>query len=99
MARKLAHPVRPAASAVDYDFEHLGISEWDETSPCDEERFKDCASLTEGINGCKPIDTTYENFAEDVVDNPRSDHGFEGEATHRRPAPHDVKRGRYPHRY
>ena len=99
MTRKQALPVRPAASDVDYDFEHLGISERDESAICDEERFKDCANLQEGISGCKPIDTTYENFAEDVVDNPRSDHGFEGEATHRRPAPHDVKRHRFPHRY
>ena len=90
--------VRPGASTVDYDFEHLGISEWDSDTPCDDERFQDEASLAEGVSGMKPIDTTYENFDEDYVFNPRSDHPFEGEATNRHPAPHDVKKGRYPHR-
>jgi len=51
-------------------------------------------SLEEGCNHRMAIDTTYENTSEAYMDVVRSDvTRYED-----RPAPHDVKRGDYPHR-
>ena len=37
-----------------------------------EEQFVECASLEEGVSGCKPIDTLYDNTSEDRINAPRS---------------------------
>ena len=52
-----------------------------------EAEFQAQASIDEGVSGRKSIDTSYENFSQDVVDTPRS-----GNA----PMPADLDS--YPHR-
>ena len=62
-----------------------------------EQKFQECASLEEGINGCASMDTTFENTSEETVTRPRSD-GPETGSTHRHPAPRDTKLGYFPQR-
>lgn len=100
MPKTKSQPMHPSPPVYDdYTHENLRINEYDSDAPFDEARFEATADLVEGVSGVKSIDTSYENYDEDVVVSPRSDHGFEGEATHRRPAARDVRKGLYPHRY
>lgn len=100
MPKQKSTPMHPSAPAYDdYAHENLRQNEYDSDLPFDETVFHAMADAGEGVAGRKAIDTTYENYDEDEVYNPRSDHGFEGEATHRRPAPRDVKSMKYPHRH
>jgi hypothetical protein len=102
-----AKPVYPAPSVGDYVADDLQIVESDSDQMMDVvSSFEMMASLDEGVSGRKRIDTTYENFSESEVEAPRSDWTDDvslrgkpvSSSTVRRPAPYDVKVGRYPHR-
>lgn len=95
--------VTPRPSTRNYVDENLGVYEFDvdnlAPSPDLEGDFHANRSAREGVSGLKAIDTTYENTSEDVVESPRSERDAGDEyATVVRPAPVDVKLGRYPHR-
>lgn len=94
----MANPVTPRPSTTDYVYENLGIVEadMDQGGDCCS-RFAAGADLQEGVSGRKMIDTSYENFSEDLVDRPKSD-GADNAASPTKPAPYPLDLGRYPHR-
>lgn len=95
----MAKPVTPRPSAADYVYENLGIVEVD-TDQMDADcctQFKAGSSMEQGVSGRKKIDTTYENYSEDMVDAPRSD-GPDNKASPTKPAPMPMDLARYPHR-
>ena len=70
-----------------------------------EGQFNSGASIDEGIGGQKPIDTSFENFSQDIVDSPRSarkDSPIAGMKPNHEgvnnPAPVCTDLGQYPHR-
>jgi hypothetical protein len=90
--------VTPRPSTIDYVYENLGLTETDSDQGGDCcARFAAGADMAEGVSGRKKIDTTYENFSEDLVDAPRSD-SSDGSATASKPAPYPMGLYRYPHR-
>jgi len=92
--------VTPRPSYRNYVYENLGMVEVDTDNMAGgvEERFYAGASLEEGVSGVKSIDTTYENFSEDLVDSPRSEGIAKGPATVSPDAPRPIDLHRYPHR-
>lgn len=92
--------VTPRPSYRNYVYENLGMVEVDTDNLAGpfEGRFHARGDLHEGISGVKAIDTTYENFSEDIVDNPKSDRSDGGPSTVLRDAPRPIDKHRYPHR-
>ena len=92
--------VTPRPSHRQYVYENLGMVEVDTDNARGrvEADFRAGASLEEGVSGVKAIDTTYENFSEDIVDGPRSETLGGGEATVSHDAPRPIDLNRYPHR-
>ena len=74
-----------------YVNENLGIFEADQDAGDCCSQFAAGADMMEGVSGRKKIDTTYENFSEDLVEAPRS-----GDSE--KPAPYPMDLWRYPHR-
>ena len=97
---KDAKGVTPRPSARNYVYENLGMVEVD-TDNMDggvEGLFYAAGNIDEGISWVKAIDTNFENFSEDIVDNPRSEYGAKGPATVSPDAPRPIDLSRYPHR-
>jgi hypothetical protein len=70
-----------------------------------ESQFYSGASIEDGVGGKKPIDTSFENFSQDIVDAPRSarkDVPIAGKMPDHEgvnnPAPVCTDLGQYPHR-
>ena len=93
--------VTPRPSYRNYVAENLGVVEVDTDNimgDCCEDVFFAGASLEEGVNGVKAIDTTYENTSESIIERPRSEYGAKGPATVSPDAPRPIDLRRYPHR-
>lgn len=81
------------------------MNDYDNMEPNVEAVFHANAGVDEGVSGQKPIDTLFENFSQDIVDNPRSTRkdvpigglmpNHEGVDN---PAPVPVDLSNYPHR-
>ena len=117
MGHRKALRQRPSVSVslrggtVDYQDDRLGISESDyeqHLPPTWEQAFQDNSCQMEGISGQMCIDSTFENFSQDVVEMPRSAMGERpypkklGQPAHEgvnNPAPVGVDHYDYPHRY
>lgn len=82
----MSYGVKP--NEYPYTFDSIGIMEEDSENGelSTEAQFEAGADIDEGVSGRKRIDTTYENYSEDIV-NPRSEDS---------PLPMDLHR--YPHR-
>lgn len=90
--------VTPRPSTIDYVYENLGLTETDSDNGLDCcTRFAAGADMAEGVSGRKKIDTTYENFSEEIVDAPRSDNP-DGDCCGHNPAPYPMDLYRFPHR-
>lgn len=91
---------------VPYVADNLGISEADMDQGDCCSQFASGQDMMEGVSGRKKIDTTFENFSQDIVENPRSDwddnvslRGMRvSSSTDRKAAPVPMDLDRFPHR-